>query len=167
MKIINIIIINNYHCKETTKFQNHNSHKRRTSNHIMIFNILNTESSLIHSYSIILSLIQSQLQVIRSWNLISIKFVYFHKIHHFLSNSPKGKHTCSNTSIKHIHISHMITVAYTCTHHMPILINSKICLSSSHFIIFQKKTIFKAKLSLKLTHTFQNHFIIITTENKH
>ena len=64
--IITIIIINNNNFKETILFQNHVLHKRRTTNHIMKFIILNTQSSLIQSYSIILSQTQSQFQVIRS-----------------------------------------------------------------------------------------------------
>jgi hypothetical protein len=54
-EIIIIIIINNYHLKETISFQNHDLLKRRTTNHIMTFIILNTQLSLIHSYSILLS----------------------------------------------------------------------------------------------------------------
>ena len=37
----------------------------------------------------------------------------------------------------------MRAVAYTYTYHRPIPINSKIQLSSSHFIIFQKNSTFK------------------------
>jgi len=45
-RFIIMIIINDYHFKESITIHNHILHKRRTINHI----ILNTKPSLIHSY---------------------------------------------------------------------------------------------------------------------
>jgi hypothetical protein len=53
-RIVILIIINLYNLKETITLHNHNLNKRRTTNHIMTFIILNIQPSLIHSYYILL-----------------------------------------------------------------------------------------------------------------
>jgi len=49
--IVSIIVINIYHLKETLSFQIHISQQRRTTKHTMILIILNTQPTLIRSYS--------------------------------------------------------------------------------------------------------------------
>jgi len=90
----------------------------------------------------------SQLEVIRSYKHILTKFVYFHKNHLFPHNAPKTRHSYSNTSKNHVHISHIIIEIHTYLNHSLIPINSKNSRSSSHFFLCKKKVIFKVKQSL-------------------
>ena len=111
--------LHNHHQQQTpkgnNKFQNHISHKRQTTNHIMTITILNIQSSLINYYLIISSWIQSQLQVIPSTNLNSTMFVYYPNVHLFLSNSPKTTFMFKHLNKAYTHITYGCSNSYIST----------------------------------------------------
>jgi len=104
------ITINNCQVLITTNKQQfhvyHVSHNRHTIYHVMMFNLTNNQQTLVHSYFIILSCSEGYLKVIRSLNLFSTKFVYFHNFQHFLSNFTKQS-THVRTPQPSIHTAHI------------------------------------------------------------